>query len=687
MCEALHLPVQSGSDTMLRRMGRQYTIEHYLERLGPDPRGGARDRALDRRHRRLLRRDRGRVRGDARAARGRPLRPGVRGGLQRAARDARDPPRRRRPRGREAAPPQSSCSRSRRRSASSATGPGSGGRPRCWSTRSFRPEHHDHDEDEAAGTARVARRLRATCPTGRATWPAGRARTSSSTSPARPTSSGGSSTSGRPRRPVRAPREARLSAPEPASLAPLVVIGGPTATGKTALAIALAERLIAAGSPGRDRSPRTRARCTAAWTSGRPRRRPRSACGSSTTASTSSIPTSRLRGRVPRARARGAGVARGARRRRDPRRRHRLLAAGRHWRASTRTRCRRTRRSARRARGAIWRATACDALADAAGGAGAEPRRADRPAQPAPRRAGPRDRDAPRRRAAARRPSATRRPSSALQLALEPAEHRRRIAPRARGPVRRRASSRRRAPCASASTRRCRAFSRDRLPRELGVLDGELTLEAAIELDAQRQRPVRPAPADLVPSRADRSRSSTPPRDPHAGRRRSPATASSTGWRATPGPPVSWRRHEPPQTDRPRAARREGLPRRRRHRRRRGLVRRGQPDRARRAGGHGGRRRRWRRVAEPPPRRPELVRGQGQGRGAGSRRSSETGFDVLVADDELSPAPAEEPREPAQRQGHRPQPADPRHLRAARPDPRGPPPGRARPARVPAARA
>ena len=49
------------------------------------------------------------------------------------------------------------------------------------------------------------------------------------------------------------------------------------------------------------------------------------------------------------------------------------------------------------------------------------------------------------------------------------------------------------------------------------------------------------------------------------------------------------------------------------------------------------------------------------------------------------PGPAEEPREPAQRQGHRPQPADPRHLRPARPDPRGPPPGRARAARVPAA--
>jgi tRNA-2-methylthio-N6-dimethylallyladenosine synthase len=33
VCEALHLPVQSGDDAMLRRMGRQYTIEHYLERL------------------------------------------------------------------------------------------------------------------------------------------------------------------------------------------------------------------------------------------------------------------------------------------------------------------------------------------------------------------------------------------------------------------------------------------------------------------------------------------------------------------------------------------------------------------------------------------------------------------------------------------------------------------------------
>jgi tRNA-2-methylthio-N6-dimethylallyladenosine synthase len=33
VCEHLHLPVQSGDDGVLRRMGRQYTIEHYEERL------------------------------------------------------------------------------------------------------------------------------------------------------------------------------------------------------------------------------------------------------------------------------------------------------------------------------------------------------------------------------------------------------------------------------------------------------------------------------------------------------------------------------------------------------------------------------------------------------------------------------------------------------------------------------
>jgi tRNA-2-methylthio-N6-dimethylallyladenosine synthase len=33
VCEYLHLPIQSGDDAMLRRMGRQYTVAHYRERL------------------------------------------------------------------------------------------------------------------------------------------------------------------------------------------------------------------------------------------------------------------------------------------------------------------------------------------------------------------------------------------------------------------------------------------------------------------------------------------------------------------------------------------------------------------------------------------------------------------------------------------------------------------------------
>jgi tRNA-2-methylthio-N6-dimethylallyladenosine synthase len=33
VCEHLHLPIQAGDDTVLRRMGRQYTVEHYRERL------------------------------------------------------------------------------------------------------------------------------------------------------------------------------------------------------------------------------------------------------------------------------------------------------------------------------------------------------------------------------------------------------------------------------------------------------------------------------------------------------------------------------------------------------------------------------------------------------------------------------------------------------------------------------
>ena len=66
---------------------------------------------------------------------------------------------------------------------------------------------------------------------------------------------------------------------------------------------------------------------------------------------------------------------------------------------------------------------------------------------------------------------------------------------------------------------------------------------------------------------------------------------------------------------------------------------------------------------------------------------AETGFTLLIADDELSPGPAARPRGALEGQGHRPQPPHPRHLRPPRADPRGAPPGRAGPARVPAAAA
>ena len=49
------------------------------------------------------------------------------------------------------------------------------------------PKHHDHDDDEADGD-RASRATRSpTCPTVSRTWPAGRARTSSCTSPGRRT--------------------------------------------------------------------------------------------------------------------------------------------------------------------------------------------------------------------------------------------------------------------------------------------------------------------------------------------------------------------------------------------------------------------------------------------------------------------------------------------------------------------
>ena len=64
----LHLPVQSGSDRILKAMNRSHTAETYLATSGEDARGPPRHRLVRRLHRRLPRRDRGGFRGDAAAS-------------------------------------------------------------------------------------------------------------------------------------------------------------------------------------------------------------------------------------------------------------------------------------------------------------------------------------------------------------------------------------------------------------------------------------------------------------------------------------------------------------------------------------------------------------------------------------------------------------------------------------------
>ena len=255
---------------------------------GPDPRGRPGNRALDRRHRRLLRRDRGRVRGHAPAARDRSAttrcspRPTAsgRGRLRRAWPTTCRP-----------------TSSARRLNGLLAVQEGIGlERNRAWIGRTTEvlvdtivpPRSHDHDDDEARDD-RVTRRVRAPARWRRAPrGPVAReqARPRGGVAVARRAPGAGPD---RARGSVRPPRDPGLT------LAPLVVIGGPTATGKTGLAIEVAERLIADGRPAE-----VDLRGLAA---GVPRSGHRhgqgdargAARGSSTTASTSSIPTSRTR--------------------------------------------------------------------------------------------------------------------------------------------------------------------------------------------------------------------------------------------------------------------------------------------------------------------------------------------------------------------------------------------------------
>ncbi len=106
VCEHLHLPVQSGSDAVLRRMGRQYTIEHYRERL---------DRIREAVPGIAISTDiivgfcgetEAQFEETLALLEHRPLRPGLRGGLLAAARDAGHEARRRRPARRQAPPAQ-----------------------------------------------------------------------------------------------------------------------------------------------------------------------------------------------------------------------------------------------------------------------------------------------------------------------------------------------------------------------------------------------------------------------------------------------------------------------------------------------------------------------------------------------------------------------------------------------------
>ena len=64
VCEHVHLPAQAGSDRVLAAMRRGYTAAQYLERVARPPRRRARRQHHHRPHRRLSRRDRGRLRAD-----------------------------------------------------------------------------------------------------------------------------------------------------------------------------------------------------------------------------------------------------------------------------------------------------------------------------------------------------------------------------------------------------------------------------------------------------------------------------------------------------------------------------------------------------------------------------------------------------------------------------------------------
>ena len=204
----------------------------------------------------------------------RPLRPGLRGGLLERPGHAGDAPPRRRAGGREARRLNALLA-SRRGSGWSATGRGSAATVEVLVDAVVPPRSHDHDHEEARrGAAAVATRRPAD-----GVHLAGRSRENKLVHLAGPATLLGSLVTVRVDHAgpyalrgalAWARRDGGASA-RTEQRPPLLVIAGATATGKTGLAIDVADALIA-GEAGRPRSSRpTRARSSAASTSGRPR--------------------------------------------------------------------------------------------------------------------------------------------------------------------------------------------------------------------------------------------------------------------------------------------------------------------------------------------------------------------------------------------------------------------------------
>ena len=519
VCEHLHLPVQSGSDAVLRRMGRQYTIEHYLERLARIREAvpgiaistdiivgfcGETEAQFEETLALLET-----VRYDQVFAAAYSPRPGTP-----ATHLADDVP---------------AADKRRRLNALLAVQEAIGlERNQAWLGREVEvlvDAVTPPREPRPRATAEpAADESAAASPAGRASNKLVHLAGDEGSSGAR--SSSGSST------PARTRCEARSSGRD----------RGPAAHRRRRRDRHRQDR---ARDPPRRGDPRrtavpwrssrpTRARSSAASTSARPRSTPRTGRASRTTASTSSIPTSRSASPTSPRHARGvlADLA-PRRRRRDPRRRDRALPARRrarprHRRAAERPgRPRPARGRPGRRRPARPRRRASQELAPALA-AGVDL------AQPAPRRPGARDRRARGRRPAARRRAAT--PARRLARAWP--------STRARTPTGSRpvpapsstpASSRRRRALRERFDPALPAFSAIGYREAWAVLDGELTRDAGDRARRPAERRVRQAPADLVPLASptidwldatdalpDASPAGPAPRD-HAAVRRDPA--------------------------------------------------------------------------------------------------------------------------------------------------------------------